>query len=129
MALLERLSQSSHYLDIISNGSENSRVRTLEATRLSPLIQMMISSQAAGDAKPSIDIFLSAARQAGYQPEQCCFIGDHPVNDINGALAAGMHPIWLRGFHSEEELPDQVAIVDGLDEVFKVIYRLKEAAK
>lgn len=29
-------------------------------------------------------------------PEQCVYVGDHPVNDIEGAAAAGMNTIWIR---------------------------------
>lgn len=30
------------------------------------------------------------------RPEECIYIGDHPVNDIEGAAKAGMETIWIK---------------------------------
>lgn len=37
-----------------------------------------------------------AAKRLGAAPEQCVYVGDHPVNDIEGAAAIGMNTIWIR---------------------------------
>lgn len=30
------------------------------------------------------------------KPEECIYIGDHPVNDIEGATRVGMQTIWMK---------------------------------
>lgn len=116
-SLLTRLYQDGYYLAVISNGSDQSRHRTLESTRLHKLIAQLTSSQAAGFSKPSPGIFNKAMAQAGYLPEHCCYVGDHPINDIKGAQGAGMQAIWLSGFHSTQALPENTLTVDRLVDV------------
>ena len=41
-------------------------------------------------------------------PEECLFIGDHPINDIQGAQNAGMHPVWMEGFHEVDPYDAQL---------------------
>ncbi|MFG1498209.1 HAD family hydrolase [Saccharospirillum sp. HFRX-1] len=124
-SLLTQLYSHGYYLAVISNGSDKSRHRTLESTRLNTLIERVTSSQAAGVSKPSVAIFHKAIAHAGYLPEQCCYIGDHPINDIKGANNAGMQSIWLRGFHGGQKLPEDTLTVDRLDEVLGIIDRLE----
>ena len=97
--LIQRLSERSIACAIVSNGAEQSRRRTLEALPFAPTIRSLISSEAHGCAKPEPAIFLAAADRLGVAPEHCWFVGDHPVNDYQGAATAGMRAIWLRGFH------------------------------
>jgi putative hydrolase of the HAD superfamily len=37
-----------------------------------------------------------ALRKLELSPEQCIYIGDHPVNDIEGAAKIGMKTIWMK---------------------------------
>lgn len=47
--------------------------------------------------KPDPRIFARALAEVGCQASQAWFVGDHPVNDVRGAAAAGLRPIWLTG--------------------------------
>jgi putative hydrolase of the HAD superfamily len=48
-----------------------------------------------GWRKPAKEIFVHASELIGVPPAECCFVGDHPHWDFEGAIAAGMHPILL----------------------------------
>lgn len=48
-----------------------------------------------GWRKPAKAIFDHAAERIGVPPAECCFVGDDPRWDFEGATAAGMHPILL----------------------------------
>lgn len=72
---------------------------TLENLSFKEHIGLLVSSEAAGREKPDPGIFLHTARQLDLSPAQCVHIGDHPLNDVTGAAAAGMRSIWLSGFH------------------------------
>jgi putative hydrolase of the HAD superfamily len=60
-----------------------------------------------GVHKPDPEIFWRAAAYAGVAPAQCIYVGDHPVNDIEGATAAGMHPVYLDAYekHAVSAVP------------------------
>jgi putative hydrolase of the HAD superfamily len=48
-----------------------------------------------GWRKPAKVIFYRAAELIGVPPGECCFVGDDPRWDFEGATTAGMHPILL----------------------------------
>lgn len=45
--------------------------------------------------KPDPEIFRRAASRLGVACGSCLYVGDHPVNDIEGAAAAGMRPVYI----------------------------------
>lgn len=48
-----------------------------------------------GWRKPAKEIFARASELIGVPPAECCFVGDDPRWDFEGATAAGMHPILI----------------------------------
>lgn len=52
--------------------------------------------------KPEREIFSLALNKAGLKPEKVWFCGDNPVCDIEGALSAGMTPVWYRKTFKEK---------------------------
>jgi putative hydrolase of the HAD superfamily len=57
-------------------------------------------SEAVGVKKPDARIFAQALAAVGCRASQAWFVGDHPVNDVLGAAAVGLRPIWLTGVHT-----------------------------
>ena len=66
-----------------------------------------------GVAKPDPRIFKAALDEAGADPAATLHVGDQPVNDVAGALAAGITPVLIdrfdrhpdaRGAHRVEDL-------------------------
>lgn len=87
--LLEELSR--HYqLATISNG--NADVRRLG---LEKYFKVIVSADEVGLSKPDPAPFLAALERAGVAPQQALHIGDHPVDDIAGARAVGLHTLWF----------------------------------
>ncbi|GLQ74017.1 HAD family hydrolase [Vibrio penaeicida] len=97
--LISTLKEKGLHLGIISNGEEWSRQRTAHATSFSHHFSQIISSEKAGYKKPDSRIFIESARSAGYSTSECIYVGDHPVNDVQGSINAGMKAIWLSGYH------------------------------
>ena len=54
-----------------------------------------VSAQAAGVAKPHIDIFHAAARSVECAPDEVLHVGDDAHLDVLGALDAGMQAAWI----------------------------------
>lgn len=102
--VLQQLVVEGYQLAIISNGGHETRLNIIEGLGISHYFQHIISSGGFGISKPNPKIFQYAVAQLGLKPEQCVYIGDHPINDVQGAKNAGLHAIWMQGFHELEEL-------------------------
>ncbi|MGN7455405.1 HAD family hydrolase [Paenibacillus pasadenensis] len=93
-------------LGIVSNGKDAIQRGKLERTGLARWFESILVSESAGCRKPQREIFAMGLRELGVQPEQALFVGDHPVNDIQGAYFSGMKTVWLR---SSQAWPDEAA--------------------
>ncbi|MBQ3069505.1 MAG: riboflavin biosynthesis protein RibF [Clostridia bacterium] len=92
---LEALRAKGYLLGIVTNGPLVQQHRKLDVSGLRPLLDTVAVSTEEAVAKPDTELFLRAAARLGLAPSQCVFVGDHPQNDIDGALTAGMQAIFL----------------------------------
>ena len=60
--------------------------------------------------KPAASIFQYTAQQLGVKPEELYYVGDNPINDIQGARNGGMVPVWIRSqspwILDDDEMPE-----------------------
>jgi len=122
-ALIERLRATGYVLGIVSNGKESSRRALVRHLGFDSRVRTVLSSERAGVRKPDIRIFELAAAEIGVPPERCWFIGDHPVNDVEGSRAAGMRPVWLSGFHAPATDVGSVPTIGKLAELDALLLR------
>lgn len=99
--VLKHLKSKNYKLAVISNGGHETRMNIIQGLGIEHYFDEIISSGAFGKSKPHAEIFLHAAAKLNVEADQCLYIGDHPVNDVQGAKNAGMHALWMQGFHSE----------------------------
>jgi FMN phosphatase YigB (HAD superfamily) len=52
-------------------------------------------SEVEGYAKPDRQIFERAAHRCGTDLRDAWMVGDHPINDIEGARACGIGSVWI----------------------------------
>lgn len=65
----------------------------------------------------------------GCQASQAWFVGDHPVNDVLGAAAVGLRPIWLRGVHSwPSDHPMPASQIGALPELVGLVQQERNPA-
>lgn len=88
-ALLAQLAKR-YQLATISNG--NADVKRLG---LQDYFKVIVSADEIGVGKPDPAPFLAALERAGAEPHETLHIGDHPVDDIQGAQAVGLHTLWF----------------------------------
>jgi len=81
-------------LAVISNWDGRLPV-LLERLGLSPFFDAVVHSSAVGCEKPGAAIFHEAARCLGVAPESMLHVGDHPLEDVEGARAVGMRALLL----------------------------------
>lgn len=91
---LEALKGHGLKLGVISN-FDSRLFNVLEACGLRGYFDSIHVSTLAGAAKPAPEIFREALLAHGLEPSQACHIGDHPREDVEGAIAVGMRAILL----------------------------------
>ena len=83
---------------LVSNFDDGAACRRLlESRGIAPYLTGILISEEVGLRKPDRILFERAADLAGCACEEMLFIGDSPLDDIEGARAVGMRPIWIRG--------------------------------
>lgn len=89
---LEMLRSLSSKFDIIAltNGNAN-----INRTGLADFFSGAYSAADVGNKKPHPAMFEAPLSALQLQPDQAIHIGDHLVDDIQGATDVGMHSIWV----------------------------------
>ncbi len=92
---------------LITNFDHPPHVHTLLSEYgLADVFDVVVISGEAGITKPDPGIFHLALDAIGLEPEETAHVGDSP-EDVEGALAAGVHPILIqRCAESPEQRPD-----------------------
>lgn len=93
-ALLENLSRE-YTLGALSNGNA-----CLKTIGLAHHFAFHFAAENFAAAKPAPDLFLAALDKAGVAAHEALHIGDHPVDDIQGAANAGLQTLWVN-LHSK----------------------------
>jgi HAD superfamily hydrolase (TIGR01549 family) len=92
--VLATLAARGHGLGIASNFDCRLHGLVEKMTELRPITHLLISSEI-GWRKPAPEFFAAMCRQAGSPPEHVLYVGDDPVNDYEGAKAAGVRVVML----------------------------------
>nr|WP_154887021.1 HAD family hydrolase [Paenibacillus xylanexedens] len=85
-----------YLIGLITNGQTQIQYGKIDQLGIREDYDHIIVSEEAGVKKPDPRIFQLALDHFGIEPEQCLYIGDHPLNDIQGAAKAGMNTIWMK---------------------------------
>ncbi|QDC11611.1 HAD family phosphatase [Oceanicola sp. D3] len=135
--LLDRLSEAGLPTAIATGGSVRRMRETLRLGGLAAYFEgRAFSAETVERGKPAPDLFLLAARELGVAPEQCAVLEDSP-HGIEGARAAGMHPVGfvggghldpIRESHRARLLEAGAAqVVDTLEAAFPALTRRTSA--
>jgi putative hydrolase of the HAD superfamily len=94
LSTLSNLKQKGYHLHIITNGFEEVQHIKLRESKLQMFFQEVITSEMAGDKKPSPRIFDFALHKCGAVKEEALYIGDDLTIDIEGGINAGWEVIF-----------------------------------
>ena len=80
--------------------------------------------------KPDRRIFEAVLEALDTHAADAVYVGDHPVNDVQGATEAGLTAIWLSGWQDwpADDLPAE-HVVDRLVEVPQLLDRSSHAQR
>jgi len=91
---LEQLKQRGIILGLISN-MDSDITPLFDTLKLTPLLQVVVTSRDTGYHKPQPEIFMEAAKRAGIKADEAMFIGDQYQIDVLGAEGGGMQGVLL----------------------------------
>ncbi len=96
--VLRLLSKSRLILGIISSGITLKQAEKIVRLRVHRFIdhRAIFISDHVGIGKPNPKLYLRAVERVGVRPFEAMHVGDHPVNDVDAANAAGLISVWNR---------------------------------
>ena len=109
--ILSRLRQSGYNLAIASNFDE----RLSEVTRGHEVLRAfdaVLTSAELGFRKPSHHFYVELGRRLQAAPDEMLMVGDHPINDVEAARAAGLRAVLI---DREDRHADQRGRMTSLD--------------
>ncbi len=95
LSTLTALRKRGYLLGIITNGNSILQNAKIDLSGIRPYVDMTVVGGDEGLQKPDPRLFRRAACRFGLRCEDCLYVGDNPTNDIEGAVSAGMKPIWI----------------------------------
>jgi HAD superfamily hydrolase (TIGR01549 family) len=111
---------------IVSNNLLEEQQDKLRQCGLDRHVDILVVSEQAGVSKPHPGIFQIALERAGARAADAVMVGDSWSNDIEGARAAGIRPIWFNRDGKEPADPevDMITSLEPTSEVLRVILAL-----
>ncbi|MCH7522347.1 MAG: HAD family hydrolase [Chloroflexi bacterium] len=70
--------------------------------------------------KPHPEAFRRACRALGVAPSEAVYVGDSIANDVEGALGAGLIPVWVDRYGDDYDLPEgawRITSLEGLPDL------------
>lgn len=120
--LLTELRNRSVKTGVITNGPSILQHTKMDNSGLLPYMDILVVSGDLEFAKPQPEIFEYTAAKLGVKTDECIYVGDHPVNDIAGALSAGMHAVRMNwGWFKDQDLRPDVPVIESLSEVINYV--------
>lgn len=91
---LRKLREKGYLLGVLTNGYSHIQNRKLDVSGLRPLLDYVMISGDDNIQKPDPEAFRRVALRLGVHPNDCVYVGDNPVNDIQGAQGVGMQAVF-----------------------------------
>lgn len=89
------LLKEKYKLGILTNGDERFQKKKIASAKIAKYFDVIIASGEYGIHKPDPKIYEIMAEKMGLKTDEAAFIGDTFATDIQGAVKAGMVPIWF----------------------------------
>lgn len=120
--VLEEVKRRGYIMGIISNGVSVLQNTKLDTAGIRDMFDVITVSGDFGVYKPDRRIFDEACRQAGVPNNECLFVGDHPINDIQGALGADMQVVRMnQGDFYNKSIDSSITTIEDLNELLEII--------
>ena len=126
---LELLRKQGYATGILTNGPSDFQRAKLEATHMYGAVDEVVLCGDLERQKPHALPFEVICRELGCRPGEAVYVGDNPINDVDGARNAGMLPVWISsvGVWPEEIAPAPYTI-KAIGELPQLLKRIEQEA-
>lgn len=126
--VLRELKNMGIKIALITNGTPELQYFKLNSLDLDDCFDEIIVSGETPFEKPDIRIFQLMAERLGIETNEMMYIGDHPLNDIEGSRNAGCIPVWVEttGTWVFPELAKPELQVETVKEIPELIKKINE---
>ena len=109
-------------LGILTNGMPPHQHRKLAASGVSDEFETTITSGGIGVGKPDSEAFDAVFQALGVSASEALMVGDTLERDIDGAVAAGIHAVWIDR-NTDGEVPNGLpyARISSLTEILEML--------
>ncbi|MBE6741796.1 MAG: HAD family hydrolase [Ruminococcaceae bacterium] len=120
--VLQELKSRGYLTGVLTNGPSYLQNHKMDTSGLRELCDIVVVSGDIGIHKPDPDFFRYSVKLLNLKPEECIYVGDHPINDIKGALDAGMKAIRMNfGWFKDRDLRSDVPVIEDIIDVLKFV--------
>lgn len=120
---------SVYKVGIVTNGQEAQQIAKIKRCDVLRGIDVVVTAEAAGCAKPDARIFAFACRKAGIRPQEAIYVGNDFELDVAAARNAGLASIWLnRPTLEPRSTPGEISSIPSLAHLGDALRRLAHAA-
>ena len=125
VSTLLKLREMGYTTGLLTNGTSEFQNAKLDFVGLRDHIDRVILCGDLEYQKPHVSTFEAICEAMGCAPHEALYVGDNPVNDVEGARRAGMIPVWMRsvGLWFEGLEPSPYAI-DAIGELPELVERI-----
>jgi putative hydrolase of the HAD superfamily len=121
---LKELKKKGLKIAIVSDLTTDIQLRKMNKLRITSYIDVLVTSEEAGSEKPHPIMFLLTLNKLKILPEDALYVGDNPVNDIEGANAVGLDSVLLKGregysFNENYKKPNYV--IENIQDVLEIL--------
>ncbi|MCE4957771.1 HAD family hydrolase [Macrococcoides caseolyticum] len=122
--VIARLQNRGYKIGIITNGNVEHQRYIIDVLGIEKYVLETLISEAVGFRKPDPEIFMMMCGKLGVLPEECMFVGDHPVNDIEASRKLGMQTVFKDNHYFE--MPDTRIMNHRIEDLFTLLTILDE---
>lgn len=106
--VLQKVKDSGMRIVVISNGTTLDKLRKIDTAKLSPYIDLLVTSEEVVDTKPESPIFKLALYKAGCEKKDAIFLGDSFNADMVGGKNFGIDTIWMN--KDSKPIPEDMVV-------------------
>lgn len=111
---------------IITNGPEDYQMKKIRKLKLDQYVDSIVVGGAIGRQKPLPEPFLATAENLDLKCSEIIYVGDDPVNDVEGSRKAGLTPVWFRSVGIwPDDLESSPYYIDKLSELPGIIQKIQ----
>jgi len=111
-------------IGVLTNGQENQQMEKLKRCGILSILDVVVTSETAGFAKPAPEIFLHACNKMGLQPRETIYVGDNLILDALASRNAGLVGVWLDRLQNDSlDSLGNVNRINRLTELYKFVQK------